>query len=312
MLEIRGWPTGTSYVKPSVQKGNGMRYYTPLRYPGGKGRLAGFMKDLIQHNNLSEGTYIEPYAGGAAVALTLLIEEYAWRVVINDFDPLIYAFWHSVLYETEDLLKMLHDTPVKMKQWHEQRAIHKAPDAHSTLEVGFATLFMNRTNRSGIIKAGVIGGKDQNGPYLIDARFNKKNLAERIERIAQYKNRITLLNRDAMDVITDESLLGNGPSIIYLDPPYYNKGSLLYSNFYKADDHADIAESVKALSTPWILTYDSVPEVHELYEGEDNLHFTLTYSANKTRQKGTEVMFYGGVQIPPPYDSLEPFHFKKN
>lgn len=151
-----------------------MRYYTPLRYPGGKGRLAGFMKDLIQHNDLSEGTYIEPYAGGAAVALTLLIEEYAWRVVINDFDPLIYAFWHSVLYETDDLLKMLHDTPVKMKQWHEQRAIHKNPENHSTIEVGFATLFMNRTNRSGIIKAGVIGGKTKMAHILLTPATTKR------------------------------------------------------------------------------------------------------------------------------------------
>lgn len=286
-------------------------HYSPLRYPGGKGRLANFMKDVYRHNELCDSTYIEPYAGGAAIALTLLMEELAWRVVINDIDPLIYAFWYSVLNETDWLLEKIQNTDVDMKEWYRQREIHLNYKNHSLLEVGFATLFMNRTNRSGIIKAGVIGGKNQEGPFKIDARFNKKEISDRILRISHYKNRITLLNKDAMHVIKDEKIIKNRRCLIYLDPPYFKKGSMLYSNFYTKEDHFEIARIVKAIKMPWILTYDSVPEVHLMYNDREKINFSLIYSANKERQKGSEVMFYNNIRIPVKYKDVNNLHFKK-
>lgn len=288
-----------------------MKFYTPLRYPGGKGRLAGFMKSVFERNNLCDGTYIEPYAGGAAIALNLLLEEYAWKIVINDIDPLIYAFWHTVLEETEWLLKKIADTPVDMPTWHQCRATHQHYQDYALREVGFATFFMNRTNRSGIIKAGVIGGKNQSGPYPLSARFNKKNLSARIQKIAHYRNRIMLTNLDAIELMANPPVAEDEKAFFYLDPPYYCKGSMLYSNFYTHEDHVSIAEHVKELDTPWVLTYDSVPEIHALYDSESRMDFSLTYSANEARKRGEEVMYYGKIQIPSEYEQVEAIHFKR-
>jgi DNA adenine methylase len=275
-----------------------MYSYTPLRYPGGKGKLAPFIKQLFRHNNLCDGIYVEPYAGGSSVALSLLLEGYAWEVVINDIDELIYAFWKSVLDETEAISKKINDTPVNMKVWYKQKQVHLHPEQYPITDVGFATFFLNRTNRSGILQAGVIGGKNQDGPFKIDARFNKKDMLQRIELIAKYKNRIKLFNQDASEII--KTVIPKLPSkaLLYFDPPYFNKGKSLYKNYYVLSDHANIATLIRALPYPWIVTYDNVPEIKKLYKGEAYVEYDISYSAHINRLRGNEVMFYKNLELP--------------
>ena len=275
-----------------------MRFYSPLRYPGGKGRLSQLMKEIIKENDINDGTYIEPYAGGAAVALVLLMEEYVWKIVINDIDPAIYAFWHSVLNETEWILKNIMDRPVTMDEWYRQKDIYEFPKNHSLRQLGFATFFLNRTNRSGILKAGVIGGKKQAGKYKLDARYDKKNLSDRIKMIARRKNRIQVSNQDASVLLDTTCKDIKGDSLFYFDPPYYNKGSLLYTNHYTHGDHERMAMQVKGLEHPWLVTYDNVPAICNFYSDIPSIEFTLTYSANSERAKGSEVMFFKGIDLP--------------
>ena len=200
-----------------------MDYYSPLRYPGGKGKVADYFKQIFKENLLYDGVYVEPYAGGASVGLSLLFNEYASRIVINDIDKSIYGFWYSVLNRTDELCKMIRDTPVNMKTWDEQKRIQKEKHRYGVLKVGFSTFFLNRTNRSGIINAGVIGGRKQDGQWKIDARYNRTDLIRRIERIALYKEKIDLRNSDAVDLV--KSLRPKLPSktLFYFDPPYYVK-----------------------------------------------------------------------------------------
>lgn len=274
-----------------------MPFFSPLRYPGGKGKLAPFVKEIFKHNNLCDGTYVEPYAGGAAVALALLLEGYAWDIIINDLDPLVHAFWWAVLSDTDNLCSKIETTPVTMDVWHEQKAIHNNPEAFSQAEIGFATFFLNRTNRSGILKAGVIGGKKQNGNYTIAARYNKKDLISRIKLISQYKGRISLHNTDAFDLIKSISPTLSHKSLIYFDPPYFIKGKLLYRNSYSSSDHAKIAGLIKTLTTPWLVTYDNVPEIRALYTESDHAEFDIAYSAHLARPRGAEVMFFNNLKL---------------
>ena len=276
-----------------------MHYFSPLRYPGGKGKLAPFLKQLFRHNNLCDGTYIEPYAGGAAVALTLLLEGYAWEIVINDIDPLIYAFWWSMLNDTETLSRKIKDTPVTMQVWHEQKLVHDYPEQHSKTDVGFATFFLNRTNRSGVLKGGVIGGKDQSSKYKIDARFNKEDLITRINRIALYKDRIKLFNLDAIEFINRISNELSSNSILYMDPPYYRKGEGLYENHYEHEDHVHISRYIREnISTNWLLTYDNVPIIKKLYEDFRFFEYSLSYSASR-HYSGSELMIFSNqLSIP--------------
>src|SRR3990172_4832599 len=172
-----------------------MDYYSPLRYPGGKGKISSFFKRVFRDNYLYDGVYVEPYAGGASVGLSLLLNQYASKVVINDVDLSIYAFWHSVFSCTDDLCKLILDTPVTIETWKRQKEFQRDRMNTSHLQLGFSTFFLNRTNRSGIVNAGVIGGTKQDGKWRIDARFNKRELIKRIERIARYRDKIVVLNQ---------------------------------------------------------------------------------------------------------------------
>lgn len=282
----------------SPQKEVDMQFYSPLRYPGGKGRLAVLLKDVISENEIYDGTYIEPYVGGAGMALALLIEEYVWKIIINDIDPAIFAFWHTLLYKTEWLRKQIHDTPVNLDQWHIQKNIFDNSDEFPTEQLGFATFFLNRTNRSGILSGGVIGGKQQNSKYRIDARYNKPSLDKRIEVIARHRNRINLYNMDAAEFLQQITGELNGKVLFYFDPPYYHKGGLLYTNHYKHADHEKMAETIKDLNHPWIVTYDDAPVISQFYKEVPSLRFSTTYSANLERLKGSEIMFYKGIDLP--------------
>lgn len=275
-----------------------MQYYSPLRYPGGKGRLAILVKDVITENGLCDGTYIEPYAGGAGMALSLLMEEYVWNIVINDIDPAIYAFWHTVLHHTEWLRKQIKDIPVTINQWHVQKNVFENANDYPLEQFGFATFFLNRTNRSGILKGGAIGGKQQSSKYRIDARYNKQDLDKRIELIARHRNRIKLYNMDAADLLRDIPKTLKGKTLFYFDPPYYHKGGLLYTNHYTHADHEKVSEAIKTLNHPWIVTYDDAPVIDNLYAKFPSLRFSMTYSANLERLKGSEIMFYNGLDLP--------------
>lgn len=269
------------------------RFPSPLRYPGGKGKLANFVKLLLSHNGLADVHYVEPYAGGASIALSLLYEEYARHIHINDLNPAIFALWHSVLDETEALCRLVRDTAVTLEERERQRRIQTDASA-SLLELGFSTFFLNRVNRSGIIRGGVIGGKNQDGPWGMDARYNKSDLILRIQKIARYRRRIHLYNVDAAQFITEHIKELPANSFVYLDPPYYAKGKDLYQHFYAHGDHETIARKVPEISQPWIVSYDAHLRLLPLYEGFRSIRYGLSYSA-QNRYKGAEVIFFSPV-----------------
>jgi len=269
-----------------------MAFYTPLRYPGGKGKLSYYVKALIKENNLFDGHYVEPYAGGAGVAIELLMQEYVRKIHINDIDPAVYGFWYSVLYETEGLCRLISDTPVNMTTWHEQKAVIASPNNHSLLELGFATFFLNRTNRSGILKAGVIGGKEQAGKWKLDVRYQKDGLLGRILSIADYESRIVLHNRDTADFIRNVPSDISTNALVYLDPPYYVKGQDLYRNFYCHDDHVEIMQELNSSKIKnWIVSYDNASEIRRLYKNFRMIEYSLQYTAQQ-KKIGEEVMIF--------------------
>lgn len=270
---------------------------SPLRYPGGKGRLAQYVIDLMELNGLSGGHYVEPYAGGAGIAITLLYLEYASRIHLNDLNPAVYAFWKTVRDEPDALCKLIADTPISPDEWRRQRAVQSDPSS-GTLALGFSTFFMNRTNRSGILTGGMIGGKEQTGAWKLDARYNREDLARRVEKIASYASRISLYNEDAAGFI--ETTLAGMPSkaLVYFDPPYYEKGRKLYQNHYKHEDHARIAKLVGGVRQKWIVSYDNAEPIRQFYAGYEQEVFGLRYSAQE-RYQGAEVMvFCDGLERP--------------
>ena len=202
-------------------------FYSPLRYPGGKSKLSAYVLETIKLNHLLGGTYVEPFAGGAAIAWYLLLEGHVNKIYINDLNPSIHAFWHCVLNDADKLCKLIKDTAVTIEEWHIQKEIQFS-DNTTLLQRGFSTFFLNRTNRSGIIKGGVIGGLDQVGNYKVDCRYNKERLIGQIKAIASRKDQINLNNLDAAEFLDDVLPSIDDKCLINIDPPYYVKGRGLY------------------------------------------------------------------------------------
>jgi len=276
-----------------------MFHPSPLRYPGGKRKLIPFIKLLFKINNLEGGEYIEPYAGGASIALSLLFNEYVSKIHINDLSLPIYAFWYSVLNNAERFCQLIENTEITMDEWHRQKEIRSNYEIHSLFDLGFSTFFLNRTNRSGILDGGVIGGKNQNGDWKLDCRFNKKNLTNRIKKISEFKEQINIYNLDAAVFINEITPSLNAKSLIYLDPPYYLKGKKLYRDFYTHQDHEVIAQLVvNKINSPWIVSYDNTPEIQKMYAGLRHQFYNIHYSA-ADRYEGSEVMiFSNNLKIP--------------
>lgn len=263
---------------------------SPLRYPGGKSSLTNFLGRIIEENKLLDGVYVEPYAGGAGAAMNLLFSEYVSKIVINDLDRHIYELWNSVLNRTDDLIHLIRTTEITIDEWKKQRNIYRKLNDFSGLEVGFSTFFLNRCNRSGILKGGVIGGKEQKGKWKLNARFNKDELIKKIEKISMYKNRIILENKDAISLIKNKKWSNN--TIMYLDPPYYEKGSGLYLNHYTSEDHKYLSQFIKRYSRfRWIISYDNVEEIKFFYRNMRQVCFDVNYTSH-TYKKGTELMIF--------------------
>jgi DNA adenine methylase len=276
------------------------RVSSPLRYPGGKSSMFDLVRGLVRLNNLECGHYAEPYAGGCGLALEMLFNGVAAEIHVNDIDPAIWSFWHCVLNRTEELVDRVLETPVTIDEWYKQRATYRAQRKKHTLALGFSAFYLNRTNRSGVIKgAGVIGGLEQTGNYRMDCRFNRLDLAKRIIRIAKYRDRIHLTNDDALDFLkTSKSKLPKR-TLMFIDPPYFNKGANLYTSFYEADDHDALAKLIVDYNLPWIVTYDDTPEIQKLYRKLRRFQFDIKYSLQEKRV-GSEILIAAkGLKLPP-------------
>ena len=273
--------------------------YSPLRYPGGKGKLAPFMKVLIEKTGHKGGTYIEPFAGGAGIALDLLENDIVSQIVINDLDKGIYSFWRAIRSETDRFVEAVHEVPLSVEEWKKQREILLRADNKYSFELGFSTFYLNRTNRSGIINGGMIGGLEQNGVWKLDARFNKDNLINRILKIAKKKECIHLYNKDVASLIKNYLPKYEKDAFVYFDPPYFKKGKQLYLNFFNEQDHVRIEKMIReSVNCDWVITYDDVPEIANIYVNHELRRFDLNYSVAQKRKASEIIIFSNGDVIP--------------
>ncbi|WP_434526401.1 DNA adenine methylase [Photorhabdus asymbiotica] len=272
---------------------------SPLRYPGGKAAIQRMISAIICSNNLNGGHYAEPYSGGGGLALSLLFNQYIHEIHLNDLDRSIWSFWYSILNDTEKFIDKIMTTDITIDEWHKQREIQNNKDDFNNFDLGFSSFFLNRTNRSGIIlKAGVMGGLKQNSKYSLDCRFNKKGLIDRIRRINKYKHRIHLYNMDAINFIKEIDLTMPEKSMFCIDPPYFDKGSSLYTNFYNTEDHEIVSKTILGIKHPWVLTYDNVSEINELYKDCKRFTYSLNYSAAKRRVSTELLITKNNIIIP--------------
>lgn len=267
-------------------------YYSPLRYPGGKRKLSNFIATICREHKI-DGHYVEPYAGGAAVGLELLITGQIKEITINDLDRSIYAFWKSLIENPEELCFKILNTKINVRNWNREREIQQDKKHSSILELGFSTFFLNRTNYSGIINGGILGGRNQKSKYLIDSRFDKNKLIERIKRISELRKRIHVYNMDAVDLIHYMSKRPDQNNMLYyFDPPYYNKGVYLYMNHYRKEDHKNIANEIQKIKhSKWIVSYDNADEIRKYYSKYKYKKYSCYHTA-QTAKLDKEILFF--------------------
>ena len=270
-----------------------MSFYSPLRYPGGKTRLANFLTSAVEKNfsDNEKIILVEPYAGGAGASLKLLFSGKVDRIIINDLDKAIFAFWKITIADTDFLINKIKKVNIDIEEWKKQKEIYKNPSS-STKDLAFATLFLNRTNRSGIIEGGPIGGIEQGGFWNIQARFTKDTIISRLEKIKEFKNKISVRNLDGITLLRQlEKNKSKNRYFIFLDPPYYQKGKSLYLNHYIDKDHKKLLKLLEKSSLKWVMTYDDVIYIQNLYDKFKKNKFTINHSAFEARQ-GKEIFIF--------------------
>lgn len=264
-----------------------MRHISPLRYPGGKACLTGYLGSLIDLNDLRGCSYYEPYAGGAGAALGLLKSGAVTEIFINDADERVGAFWFAALEHSHRFVDRTFTIALTITEWRRQRDICLHPHQHDRFDVGFAAFYMNRCNRSGVLTgSGPIGGYQQNGKWKLGVRFNREGLAERIMTLARLRERIHLSQLDALNFLKSQIPRGRSRSrvLVYLDPPYVNKGQRLYLNSYTDRDHAKLARYISSQKIlPWLMSYDDTSLVRRLYIKQQITCLPIRYSLQQKR-----------------------------
>ena len=265
---------------------------TPLRYPGGKSGLTDFFSGIIDsHGWGSQMLYVEPYAGGAGAALALLLSGKVGSLVINDYDGAVYSFWRLVVEQPSELIKRIEKTPLTMDEWKRQKQIYNQATLEDYVDLGFATFYLNRTNRSGILSAGPIGGKLQGGRWRLNERYNKNELIRRVKMIAKYRDKISVQNKNGLEII--DKYAGRNNAFLYIDPPYFNKGPGLYLNSFAEGDHENLAKRLHEVGgKKWILSYDYSAHIADLYDGFVKTLFSIKYSVHPNVKTGEEIIIF--------------------
>lgn len=291
---------GLDYARPTRTAGAAgsiPRYLSPLRYPGGKQRLGRFFATLIAENGLTGVPYVEPFAGGAGVALYLLEAGVVSRALINDADRSLFAFWWSAVNRRRELRERLRRAAISVCEWERQKEVQRQKRTAPLLDLGFSTLFLNRVNRSGILRAGIIGGRRQLGRWRMDARFNREGVIDRLDRIAALAHRISVSGIDAREILASSGSRRTTRCFLYCDPPYYAKGQDLYLNRFTPEDHTELAGQIlQNRWSQWAITYDDVPEIRRLYRSASMVPFSLAYSAD-SRRIGRETLITSGKLV---------------
>ena len=277
-----------------------IKSYTPLRYPGGKSKLYNYMHTFINQYYEKPPTYAEAFAGGFGLGMKLLFKNAVPEVYINDLDICIYSFWKSIITPNsyQRFIKLMQDTPIDIENYLLQREIYRHPEIHSQLEIGFATFYLNRCNRSGILTANPIGGINQTGKYKMDCRFNKGRLLKLIEAIYNHRNQIHVTNLDAIEFL--KQLDNRSANVLFnLDPPYVSAGPTLYKNNFSDNDHIALSNHVHHLKNHWIMTYDNHDLIRNCYKDYLIREYSIKYSLEDKRSE-VELIIYDNAFVNPP------------
>ena len=278
---------------------------TPLRYPGGKATLINYVEKFLNSNDISVNYILEPYAGTGSISIGLLRDNMVSHASINDADQMVYAFWKTIIDNNKEFIEMVNSVDVTLDAWFnfKKYLIDNPLSTYNQKDVAMAFLFLNRTSFSGIIKAGPLGGKNQNSKYGISCRFNRKRITDKIQFLSQFSDKISVYNQDGIKFMRD-MINEYSDAFIYVDPPYYKVGRLLYNVYFTQEQHEELARYLKSIEEqPWLLSYNNEEFILNLYSGKNNREIYLDYHSGHYRTKIMEYVFSN--RVTPVYEIKE-------
>ncbi|MEI7867358.1 MAG: DNA adenine methylase [Candidatus Methylumidiphilus sp.] len=265
---------------------------SPLRYPGSKATFLKVVLEFIEVHGLKGREIVEPYAGSGIVSLSLVANNLVSHATLVERDPLLYSFWKAVFEHTDILLSSIEDININMDTWYELRVLlkHKIPENELIPDLALACLFFNRTNFSGVLHSGPIGGKDQSSDYKLDCRFNKKDIISRIRQISSLRDGVSVKFGDALEFLQKANIQNHEKRFFYVDPPYFKQGRKLYRYYYKVIDHKRLYDILSVATFPWLLSYDKHEFIELLYDGFPQVHQSFRYMSRTPKNENELVV----------------------
>lgn len=269
---------------------------SPLRYPGGKRKLAVLIAQIFATAKRRPKIVVEPFAGGASVSIALLEAGFTDAIALADRDIMVASFWRTVFSDrAEELAHRVEKAKVSLEE--RDRIIKYKP--RTDLGRAFQCLYINRTSFSGIInkRAGAIGGRAQDGKYTIGCRFNQDRIASRIRHLSKLKNQVRFVKHQSYENTIAEvrdhvgASMGEEDIFWYLDPPFFEKADRLYRHVFDDDGHRGFRLALDTIPGQFVLSYDDVKSAQELY-GDDprSMAVSMVYSAAENNRPTQEII----------------------
>jgi DNA adenine methylase len=234
---------------------------SPFRYPGGKTWLVPYIRKWLASLGPRPNEFVEPFAGGGIVSLTVAFEQLARHVTMAELDDDVAAVWQTVLGQHGVwLAQRIIDFDLTPENVEEILA----KPARSVRDRAFQTIVMNRVNRGGILAPGAGRIKNGENGKGMRSRWYPQTLQRRILDITKIRERVTFESGDGLKVL--QRFLRRRDTAVFLDPPYTaggkRAGSRLY--FHSTIDHEALFDLAGKLCGDFLMTYDDAPEVRSL------------------------------------------------
>lgn len=236
---------------------------SPLRYPGGKNRVA---KMLLEHMP-PHTDYREIFAGGAALFFSKPRVKKNW---LNDLHPGLCAFYRAVQKHFDQFAALCRQQDGSLRarfdEWAARRDLMDATGDEMLVERAVQYYFLNRTVWGGRV---VYDPRRKSRLYFSNPS-GWSNLEKKLAHLSAISEKLR-----GVKITCDgyqKCLAGaTADTLIYADPPYFRESvghitDRLYDKSFDYDCHRKLAALLKKTKAKVMVSYDDCPEIRELYK----------------------------------------------
>lgn len=230
--------------------------------------------------------FVEPFAGGGIVSLTVAFEGFADHVILVELDPDVAAVWKAI---TGPNFRKLSDRICRFDVTKENVQRELSQTSTDIGDIAFRTILKNRMYHGGILAPGSSLIKHGENGKGLRSRWYPKTLADRINAIGDIRERFTVVEGDGIAEIRKH--YRKQKAVFFIDPPYTAAGKKAGKRLYRHNelDHADLFNATKRIKGNFLMTYDDAEGVRKLAV-ERGFDLELVAMKNTHHAKMTELL----------------------